>query len=1301
MSELDETNISNRSDKILDTPEQDKKEPKEVVNKEGVSDKPENVNNKEDKSDLKYPSIEEAEAEIAAMFSKGKKKPRSSLNSSVRDGDFNFSSIEHLFKSKAKTVTRVPAWFTRNVTMSSMVKLHDFHRTTHTKYMFKSLSLAYKRTSLLRELSSGLRKLNKTLLRKSDSIKVNTGVSARYASENADKKNSGNPLSIISNIIKDSVKERTTKTGKSILRKILDGKTLSDTARDLKSSTFKNIVKGRSFIHKYRGKDSKLGSAASKVSRAAAWGVGNIPGKSLIKENGRLQRWTEHASAAANFISPDWLKEQKEEDPNDPFGTKNGYNSFMTGWRKEQISLLQDIKDKIYFSKNTNRGNNYNRKRESDTASKKEVKNKSENLISKDEITIKKSVNPENGLTVRPNKLSDSTKRDIREKLRTNPIANVYNKPTQDVYHNKNVKTNIPNTVRENIRNNVKDSLAEEPKIKTNRIRSTVHTLLNKGKSVSKNALISGLSLLDEVKNNKSRTEKPVQSAYDDKIKSHENSERNFGSKIDDDIKNREYHDASGNDNSSSSGILGSLLESGKDALFGGKSRGIKRNLKLLKRMGVKRYGKSILKGGIKRFGSSILGGVLGDGLLGGAKSAGSVLGEGVKSLGSLTGISKGIGGVKGLAKGALSIGKMGKGLLKGGLLGIAGDMALDTADGGIDKYTKKGGLANRAGHTATAAGRGAMWGATIGSVIPGLGTAVGAGIGAAAGAIYENSDLLTKGFHTISKSLFGKNSHINSAGKFILDAASGGALPLLTAGLKTYGLMFSKDGSSVSKVDAKNASVPDFNNGNNRSLNRAANDNFSGTSGGNTLDNFTPAKAVNSIQDDPKYINTLKNLPKELADKLSKTKNQGLTYAVWSTAKQFGPKQAADIVTKVSSDRPNMSEDELIKNIFQVRATSIGKGDRGKFANTSQAGVTNAAEMSMAQDISSGKTSADFNSMLSSTGGSSSNSVEVNQSDAAEAASRKRLPRGERNNNPGNIRYAGQKNARPEFPGSKDPGFAVFNTMEDGVAEMRNQIGRYQTDAKWGKLDTIYDIIGKWAPPNENNTRNYIQHVADALKVKPTQHLGMLNAEQLSTMMKAITSMEDGSRSAKKIYPSIDRVMGPLAQQDGSANKPNTNNSTAPTPNGNSTPITRSNEGTPKSNIPSDRNSTSAVQNVPKIINKQQNDSISSSISKTVSTPTVLPRPSKNNKSSQDPSLIHQKAIADNSNIQISLLQRIANNLDKQNKDSNSGDSRTNTSEQSPNPIVINNNNNNQQLGMGNDSLSFSNHRDTHARIG
>lgn len=79
------------------------------------------------------------------------------------------------------------------------------------------------------------------------------------------------------------------------------------------------------------------------------------------------------------------------------------------------------------------------------------------------------------------------------------------------------------------------------------------------------------------------------------------------------------------------------------------------------------------------------------------------------------------------------------------------------------------------------------------------------------------------------------------------------------------------------------------------------------------------------------------------------------------------------------------------------------------------------------------------------------------------------------RNNNPGNLRYAGQVAAT----GADNAGFAVFNTYDDGFAALVAQI---QLDASRHPDWTLQDFVNNYAPPSENNDTTYLNNILSNL---------------------------------------------------------------------------------------------------------------------------------------------------------------------------------------------------------------------------
>lgn len=120
-----------------------------------------------------------------------------------------------------------------------------------------------------------------------------------------------------------------------------------------------------------------------------------------------------------------------------------------------------------------------------------------------------------------------------------------------------------------------------------------------------------------------------------------------------------------------------------------------------------------------------------------------------------------------------------------------------------------------------------------------------------------------------------------------------------------------------------------------------------------------------------------------------------------------------------------------------------------------------------------------------------------------------KQIPRGVRNNNPGNIDYnkankwVGQIGIETGVP---NPRFAVFDTPENGIRAIAKLLIGYHKKG----FTTVRQMINRWAPPVENDTGAYAKAVADKLGVDQTLSL-TLSHYVLMVMTSAIIKHENG----------------------------------------------------------------------------------------------------------------------------------------------------------------------------------------------
>ncbi|MBA8381686.1 lytic transglycosylase, partial [Escherichia coli] len=112
---------------------------------------------------------------------------------------------------------------------------------------------------------------------------------------------------------------------------------------------------------------------------------------------------------------------------------------------------------------------------------------------------------------------------------------------------------------------------------------------------------------------------------------------------------------------------------------------------------------------------------------------------------------------------------------------------------------------------------------------------------------------------------------------------------------------------------------------------------------------------------------------------------------------------------------------------------------------------------------------------------------------------------RGERNNNPGNLNFAGQAGASLERPGGR---FARFETAFDGLRALARQLMLYAGRG----INSVEKIISTWAPASDNNnTTAYIRAVSQRLGVDPRATLNMSDPQTMSALMSSIIQHENG----------------------------------------------------------------------------------------------------------------------------------------------------------------------------------------------
>ncbi|MCR3717548.1 hypothetical protein M8453_23725 [Citrobacter freundii] len=121
------------------------------------------------------------------------------------------------------------------------------------------------------------------------------------------------------------------------------------------------------------------------------------------------------------------------------------------------------------------------------------------------------------------------------------------------------------------------------------------------------------------------------------------------------------------------------------------------------------------------------------------------------------------------------------------------------------------------------------------------------------------------------------------------------------------------------------------------------------------------------------------------------------------------------------------------------------------------------------------------------------------------------------RNNNFGNLVYAGQEGARLENANAKgERRFARFETPEEGFRALGNQLMSYYNGTSkavgYEKLQSIAEIFPKYAPVSENNTQGYMNALSQQLGVGVNDTLNLKDPAVMTKMMRAISIVEGGN---------------------------------------------------------------------------------------------------------------------------------------------------------------------------------------------
>ena len=483
------------------------------------------------------------------------------------------------------------------------------------------------------------------------------------------------------------------------------------------------------------------------------------------------------------------------------------------------------------------------------------------------------------------------------------------------------------------------------------------------------------------------------------------------------------------------------------------------------------------------------------------------------------------------------SAGNLAGRVMHGAGLFAAGSMAGDAISGIGDGM--EDGIAKTATKTA---GRALSWagtGAMIGSIIPGLGTGIGAMVGGAAGAIYENKDaILDFGKRVWGYVKDGFNTAITKVGEW----------------MGKIGDWLSEKWDSVSETvsgwwtSAKDSvigafgKISDWVKGYFTSYIDEAKDFFKDPMSyiGDKFNSYkdTVMGAFSWISDQVTGIfdgakDSASELGKAIADKatqmwtgISDSFSSALDWfkSKWDSAKNWvmgdnendpskQPTKPTPTVTPVTAppsyvskgsntyQYPGMTPAAVATAAPAAAAPTIAKTNEPVVEQHAQAAKRKADEASAPQPaVRTEESESGFNagSLMKASGGipGYSNNPKILGT------------RGIRNNNLLNIEFRQQAGAIPE-PGAGR--FAKFGSPLGGIEAAAHQLMRYYMgDTTGTKLRTVQAIVNTWAPPKENDTKNYAEGVAKMMGVRPNEVLDLTKPDVMAKLIGAMAVKEN-----------------------------------------------------------------------------------------------------------------------------------------------------------------------------------------------
>lgn len=135
----------------------------------------------------------------------------------------------------------------------------------------------------------------------------------------------------------------------------------------------------------------------------------------------------------------------------------------------------------------------------------------------------------------------------------------------------------------------------------------------------------------------------------------------------------------------------------------------------------------------------------------------------------------------------------------------------------------------------------------------------------------------------------------------------------------------------------------------------------------------------------------------------------------------------------------------------------------------------------------------------------------------------------GLRNCNPGNIEYGAF--AR-KYGGTLGEGgrFAKFPTMADGFRALAELLQAYYAIKRDNPIDTIQEVVERWAPSNENNVKAYVADLCVITGLQPNDRLDLNDYNTLWWLADAIAEHECGHDAVTQYVSDADISAGVYA---------------------------------------------------------------------------------------------------------------------------------------------------------------------------